>query len=139
MLALDITAPNGERSGSPSPSKASGIATPPPAGTNAPSYHLRGDPFNQSIAPTAPTAEALGALVGIEVKFAQLRDQLYVELMNEFAQEEAVVLKGWYNSVFETVQHANALVLQGNIPRSATSTIYLKGAKTTSSELRSCD
>jgi hypothetical protein len=38
--------------------------------------------------------EALAALLKIEIKFAALRDQLYVERMNEITKEEEMVMNG---------------------------------------------
>jgi hypothetical protein len=38
--------------------------------------------------------EALAALLKIEIKFAALRDQLYIERMNEITKEEEMVMNG---------------------------------------------
>ena len=42
----------------------------------------------------AHRAEALDVLAGIELKFALLREALYVEKMEELAMEEAMILQG---------------------------------------------
>jgi hypothetical protein len=38
--------------------------------------------------------EALQALLQIEIKFAALRDQLYVERMDELSREEEIIADG---------------------------------------------
>jgi hypothetical protein len=49
---------------------------------------------NLSSATTQTTLEALQSLLQIEVKFAALRDQLYVEKMDELSREEEVIADG---------------------------------------------
>jgi hypothetical protein len=49
---------------------------------------------NLSSATTQTTLEALKSLLQIEVKFAALRDQLYVEKMDELSREEEVIADG---------------------------------------------
>jgi hypothetical protein len=49
---------------------------------------------NLSSATTQTTLEALQALLQIEVKFAALRDQLYVERMDELSREEEIIADG---------------------------------------------
>lgn len=44
------------------------------------------------------TLEALQALLQIEVKFSALRDQLYVERMNELSREEDVIADGMFDN-----------------------------------------
>ena len=42
--------------------------------------------------------EALDALAGIELKFALLRERLYVEKMEDLASEEAMLVQGEFPS-----------------------------------------
>lgn len=56
--------------------------------------HSDRPPSTLSSAPSQPTLEALAALLKIEIKFAALRDQLYIERMNEITKEEEMVVKG---------------------------------------------
>jgi len=44
--------------------------------------------------PPPPTSAAVKALFGLEIKFAALRDRLYVERMEETAAEEEMILNG---------------------------------------------
>lgn len=74
---------------SPSSSKSKRVsATPAPSSTS----HLITN--NLSSATTQTTLEALQSLLQIEVKFAALRDQLYVERMDELSREEEVIADG---------------------------------------------
>ena len=43
----------------------------------------------------AHRAEALDVLAQIELRFALVREALYVEKMEDLAVEEALVLRGW--------------------------------------------
>ncbi|KAJ9109862.1 hypothetical protein QFC19_001841 [Naganishia cerealis] len=56
-------------------------------------------PSTLSSAPSQPTLEALAALLKIEIKFAALRDQLYIERMNEITKEEEMVVNGTHRSL----------------------------------------
>jgi hypothetical protein len=56
--------------------------------------HSDRPPSTLSSAPSQPTLEALAALLKIEIKFAALRDQLYIERMNEITKEEEMVVNG---------------------------------------------
>jgi hypothetical protein len=47
--------------------------------------------------PPPPNSAAVKALLGLEIKFAALRDQLYVERMEETAAEEEMILNGKSN------------------------------------------
>lgn len=58
------------------------------------SHPLERPPSTLSSAPSQPTLEALAALLKIEIKFAALRDQLYIERMNEITKEEDMVTTG---------------------------------------------
>jgi hypothetical protein len=44
--------------------------------------------------PPPPTSAAVKALFGLEIKFAALRDRLYIERMEETAAEEEMILNG---------------------------------------------
>lgn len=44
--------------------------------------------------PQPPTSAAVKALFGLEIKFAALRDRLYIERMEETAAEEEMILNG---------------------------------------------
>lgn len=44
--------------------------------------------------PPPPNSAAVKALFGLEIKFAALRDQLYLERMEETAAEEEMILNG---------------------------------------------
>ncbi|KAJ9106292.1 hypothetical protein QFC21_001437 [Naganishia friedmannii] len=63
------------------------------------SHPLERPPSTLSSAPSQPTLEALAALIKIEIKFAALRDQLYIERMNEITKEEEMVTNGTHRSL----------------------------------------
>jgi hypothetical protein len=48
-----------------------------------------------------PTPQAIRALLALEIKFAALRDRLYVERLEEAAREEEMILDGAF--VFKAV------------------------------------
>ena len=61
---------------------------------------------NLSSATTQTTLEALQSLLQIEVKFAALRDQLYVEKMDELSREEEVIADGKLISEVKAIEQA---------------------------------
>ena len=63
-------------------------------------------PVHHSHAP-APTSAAIRNLLELELKFAALRDQLYVERMEEAAAEEEMILKG--ESAVKGMRRVNAV------------------------------
>lgn len=77
------------------PSKPSSGSPSPAPDRAASSYHTS----TLSSAPSAPTIEATQALMSIEIKLAALRDQLYVERMDELAREERTILEGTHPSL----------------------------------------
>lgn len=52
-----------------------------------------------------PTSDAMRAMFLLEVKFAALRDQLYIDRMDEAAREEDLILNGSYSSYTSTTTH----------------------------------
>ncbi|KAJ9124284.1 hypothetical protein QFC22_001084 [Naganishia vaughanmartiniae] len=79
----------------PTPAKASNQNT----SSQTTSHPLERPPSTLSSAPSQPTLEALAALLKIEIKFAALRDQLYIERMNEITKEEEMVTNGTHRSL----------------------------------------
>jgi hypothetical protein len=53
----------------------------------------------------AHRAEALDVLAAIELKFALLRERVYVEKMDALAWEEALIGEGVFLSLFEVLFH----------------------------------
>ncbi len=56
--------------------------------------HLQPHAASHSSHAPPPTHAAMRALLALEVKFAALRDRLYIERMEEAAEEEEMILNG---------------------------------------------
>lgn len=65
-------------------------------------------PAHSSHAPP-PTPAAMRALLLVELKFAALRDRIYLERMDEAAAEESMVLDGTYMSFLLILRYSSSI------------------------------